>query len=127
MLHVYSPSAKPIVGSLMIDNEEMEKHVVVHPVNDGLLFDDGNMTVSARHNCHLREMEEPYHSFSYKLSVEGKIIVYSGDVKSIEELSGWTDCDLMLMETGHHNPLDVCRYLEEQSGNPKHLVFLHHV
>ena len=126
VLNVYTPSAKPVVGALMMDNEAMEKSVIIRAVSDGVIFDDGNLKVEARHNGHLDETKEPFHSYSFLLSLEEKKIVYSGDIKSINELDGWLDCDLLMMETGHHDPMDVARYLSNKEEKPKKLVFMHH-
>lgn len=57
-----------------------------YSVTDDKLFDDGNLIVKIRHDAHTNEICEPYHCFSYFLSLEKKTIVYSGDVKSITEL-----------------------------------------
>ena len=83
-----------------------------HSVTDGLLFDDGRIRVSAIHNRHLRENgSDGWHSFSYLIEACGKRIVFSGDVLSPDELDDIIDnCDLLIMETGHHSVRDVCEY-----------------
>ena len=71
--------------------------------------------VEARANSHVapRPSGEP-RSYSFRITAEGKTILYSGDVGSIRELDGWTRrCDLLLMENGHHQPPEVCRYLAD--------------
>lgn len=126
ILRIYTPSAKPVVAALMMNDNHLDANVLIYPVADGKLFDDGNLIVHACHNAHMGEMHAPYHSFSYLLSLEGKNIVYSGDVKSITELQDWLDCDLLMMETGHHDPLQVASYLSVQAKRPKRLLFVHH-
>lgn len=85
--------------------------------------------VSALHNHHI-EREEPadgWHSFSYRIECENKVIVYSGDVGSIDELDEWTgECDLFFMETGHHDPVAVCKHLAGRGSKIGRVVFLHH-
>ena len=99
-----------------------------HPVRDGLLDDDGRLRVCAHHNRHLPHRDgEPWRSYSYLDEAEGKRVVYSGDVRSIEELAPLIGrgCDALLMETGHHTVLDVCGYLTERSAPVKNLWFIH--
>ena len=100
--------------------------LVTHSIQDGVIHDDGILRVTARHNGHLGETRAPYHSFSFLLEAEGKKILYSGDVKDVSELDGWFDCDLMMMETGHHDPVSIAHYLSESPIRPKRLLFVHH-
>ena len=93
---------------------------------DGVIFDNGGLRVTARHNGHMGETSQPYHSFSFLIEAEGRKAVYSGDVKDISELDGWLDCDLLMMETGHHDPIAVARYLKSLSVGPKRLLYVHH-
>ena len=125
VLRIYTPSAKPVVAALTMNDNHLDANTLIYPVKDGKLFDDGNLIVHARHNTHMNEICEPYHSFSYLLSLEGKTIVYSGDVKNITELQGWLDCDLLMMETGHHDPMQVASYLSTQIERPQRLLFVH--
>jgi ribonuclease BN (tRNA processing enzyme) len=60
------------------------------------------------------------------MEVEGRRVVFSGDVKAPEELLPLMDCgcDLLLHETGHHAVADVCRFAARAGA--ARLVFLHH-
>ena len=50
-----------------------------------------------------------------KLPVNG--VVFSGDLKEIDELEPLLDdCDLLLVETGHHRVEDICAYAREKRG-----------
>lgn len=98
-----------------------------HRVQDGLLFEDENIRVTAAHNTHLGESgEDGWHSFSYLIEAMGKKIVFSGDVHSPAELDGLIGdgCDCLIMETGHHSVTDVCTYATERQV--KRLLFTHH-
>jgi len=55
--------------------------------------------------------------FSILEESKDKRIVFSGDVKELSELSPWLrdGCDLLLMETGHHHPDQVCQRLVYES------------
>ena len=92
-------------------------------IRPGVIFDDGDVRVEALQNWHVKSGE----SFSFRIHAEGKTIVFSGDVKSITELTEWLDegCDLFFMETGHHKVADVCEFVKARP-QVNRLVFIHH-
>lgn len=93
---------------------------------DGAIYQENDVRVIACHNKHLGE-SEPFRSFSFRIEAGAKIVVYSGDVKSIEDFAQFIDgCDLLLMETGHHKVEDVCAYLENSGKRFGQLGFTHH-
>ena len=95
-------------------------------VEDGLLFDDGVMRVTAFHNNHLRHNEgEPWRSFTYRIECEGKTLVYSGDIKQYSDLDGaiGEGCDAAIVETGHFGIDDVHEYMKNA---PVGHVFFNH-
>ena len=101
--------------------------IVEHLTEDGVIFDDGIMKVTAMHNTHLKENgDNGWHSYSFLIEAEGKKIVFSGDVGYPEELDPLLDggCDAYIMETGHHAPEKVLRYAKEKGA--KKLFFTHH-
>ena len=95
---------------------------------DGCLLDDGAVRVEARHNLHLGIPEHgDWKSFSFRITVDGRVLVYSGDVKSIDDLDDWTGhCDWLLMENGHHSAETVCRRLREKGAEIGNLLWVHH-
>lgn len=56
------------------------------------------------------------------------MIIYLGDIRSLDDLAVWLGdgCDLLLMETGHHNAEVVCQELKDRRYLVKNLYFLHH-
>ncbi len=98
------------------------------PVQDGLVYDDGQVRVEARHNRHLGiPADGVWKSFSYRIQAEGKTIVYSGDTGSVSDLGDWPeDCDLFLMESGHHSPPAVAAELRGGNCRIGKLMFIHH-
>jgi ribonuclease Z len=51
-------------------------------------------------------------------------VVYSGDLRYPEELSGYVDgCDLLIHEMAHHRPEDVAEFAE--AGNVPHVLISH--
>jgi ribonuclease BN (tRNA processing enzyme) len=98
-----------------------------HQVKDGLVFEDERIRVTAHHTRHLGEDgSNGWHSFSYLIETEGKRILFSGDVKTPDELDVHIKdgVDLVIMETGHHKVDSVLEFL---AARPiKKLVFNHH-
>lgn len=101
-----------------------------HPIQDGPLWDGKNdaFTLEAVHNHHLPHTPPaPYLSFSFRIGLAGKRIFYSGDT-CLEDLAYTVPdvCDLLFMETGHHQIPQVCRFLKASGKNIRTLVFIHH-
>ena len=98
-----------------------------HQVQDGLIFEDENLRVSALHNEHLRETgENGWHSYSYLIEGQGRRIIFSGDVRTPTELDPLVGdgCDALIMETGHHKVSDVCDYVKSRPIG--RLLLTHH-
>ena len=95
---------------------------------DGLLFEDSGLRVTALHNHHLAHEEgTPWRSFGFLIEGEGKRVVYSGDTKCIDDYAPlMQDCDLLIMESGHHHPPEVAKELKARGLFPKKLTFIHH-
>ncbi len=133
-LHLYTPCMETFEGILAIlKNSEggyqNDYQTLAYPISDGVLLENGEIRVTAMHNLHLKEPADGvWRSFSYLIEAEGKRIVFSGDIKDLSELSPWLrdGCDLLLMETGHHHPDEVCRRLTDEKYAVGRLGFLHH-
>ena len=89
----------------------------------GKIYSDKELTVEAFPNNHIGQ--SPVRSFSFKISIEGKQIVYSGDIKNLSELDNAIEsgCDLLICETAHVDYSDVCEYAKRKSV--KSLCFTH--
>lgn len=97
-------------------------------ITDGFLFSENGLTVSAMHNNHLpREEGAPYKSFGFEMKFDGKRVVYSGDVQSMEDVKNYLTekTDVLLVETGHHNPINVCETVFGFENAPEKIYFLH--
>ena len=100
--------------------------ITEHSIQDGIIFEDENLRVTALHNTHLGETEENgFHSYSFLIETDGKKIVFSGDVRTPSELDSLigSGCDCLIMETGHHTVLDVCEYALNHGA--RRLLFTH--
>ena len=94
---------------------------------DGPVFAAEGLQVSTLHNRHLGVplQGEPWKSYSFGIEAAGKRVVFSGDIEDVRELQPLLeDCDLLLVETGHHKVEDICAYVRDQPV--KRLGFLHH-
>lgn len=95
--------------------------------HDGLVFDNGDVQVTALHNEHLGIPENgSWSSYSFAIAVEGKRIVYSGDISRLSELDDLIDngCDMLICESGHQKVAEILAYA--QGKGIKRLRFIHH-
>jgi len=102
--------------------------VNAHEVSDGIIFDDGYVKVEALHNFHLGNTE-PWRSYSYRITCEGKTVIFTGDIKEPDDIDAFLvdGCDMLLCETGHHKPDRMPKYLGERGNRPvDYLVYIHH-
>ena len=98
----------------------------VSRTKEGLLYEDEHIKVSTVPNLHITPVVEgEWLSYTHIIEVEGKKVVFSGDVKSLTELVTPLEggCDVLICETGHHKVEDVCRLAEE--NGVKNLLFCH--
>ena len=100
--------------------------IVYNKLTDGVILDNGEIRVTALHNMHMPVRDENYISFSFLIEAEGKRVIHSGDLKSLDEIGSFLEggCDVMLMESGHHDPCEVCRLLKGKVKDT--LYFFHH-
>jgi len=92
----------------------------------GQFYDDGTVKVSAFPTEHLPPQENSHpRSLCYRIEADGKVIVFSGDIRNLQELDSaiGRGCDVLLCETGHHSVKSVCDYAESKAV--KKLVFVH--
>lgn len=96
------------------------------PYTDGVIYEQHGLKVLARHTYHLGT-EPPFTSYAFRIEAGEKVIVYSGDVTSIQEIEPLIDgADLVLMETGHQRVEEVCDYLKISGHTFGKLLFFHH-
>ncbi|MBL7162038.1 MAG: hypothetical protein ISS57_05475 [Anaerolineales bacterium] len=112
------------------DSYRIDFHLEPILIHDGVVFEESGFRVIAYHNRHMGIPRdgEAWKSFSYRIETDDRSIVYSGDLLSVNEIDSLVEsgCDLLLMETGHHQVEDVCHYLKGPSKSFGRLVFTHH-
>lgn len=121
-IKVYIPNEETWEGLMKVlhnteRNFETEYPVEATWVEEGVLFDDGLMKVTALGNTHLGHAEiGRCLSYSYLIECEGKRLVYSGDVGKYEDLDAFVKqgCDGLIIETGHFSIDEVQRYTSDK-------------
>lgn len=96
-------------------------------IKDGLVFDNGDIRVTALHNEHEGIPEDGiWNSYSFAIEVAGKKIVYSGDIEWLSELDALVDngCDMLICESGHQAVAEILEYAENKGI--EQLRFIHH-
>ena len=103
--------------------KEIRQTACVVPMGMG----DENIRVEARHNFHLGVPEDgKFTSYSFRITAEGKQVIYSGDVRHYSDMGDWLDnCDLLMMETGHHKASEVCAGLRADQAGVRKIMFVH--
>lgn len=97
-------------------------------ISDGVIFKNEDVEVTALHNLHLKQDENGFRSYSFCIKAEGKKIVYSGDIKDFTELSEFLcdGADVLLIETGHHSAVEICKTIKENKISIGKVLFMHH-
>ena len=134
-LPVYAPIPRQIEAMCQFlapqnpKKNAFRKSIDIRQVTGGKLFDDGNIIVEALQNRHCKPAADgTWLSYSYKITASGKKIVFSGDIRHVSELDPFLgDCDILLMESGHHLPWEVASTIRQHKNwNVRKLIFLHH-
>ena len=107
----FFPSKEGLLGFvnwlkvLCVNEEELYRIVKLSVTDCGVIYDDGNVKVTARRNCHLGKGGN---SFAYTFEADGKKVFFTGDMaqefEEYTELLGDEHFDLVVCE-GAHCPL----------------------
>ena len=96
-------------------------------ISDGAVFENQDIKVSALHNAHiLDEDNAEWQSFSFGIGVNGKKVVYSGDIRKLCELDPLiaAGCDYLIVESGHQKVSEILEYAK--SKKIQNVIFNHH-
>lgn len=110
------------------DNFKCKYGHSVQGIEEGFLYEDDALMVTAIHNSHL-----PYHnpdgwkSFSFQVKLSEKSIIYTGDYEDGDlECIIPDQCSLLLIETGHHKLETIYEELQRCNKSVEKICFLHH-
>lgn len=95
--------------------------------SDDAVYSDENISVSALSNTHMKgNFGDEKISFSFKIEIDGKKVIYSGDFGGLSDLDPLFDggCDYLIIESGHLPFEDILKYAEVKKV--PNVFFIHH-
>ncbi|MBQ3151269.1 MAG: ribonuclease Z [Clostridia bacterium] len=131
-IDLYIPKLESYRGlEMLLNNTEggFQKNfnILPHKTEDGVLFDDGFMRVTALHNSHRQreEVDGEHLSFSFLIEAEGKKIVYTGDTGEYTDIDPLLcgRVDALIGETGHFTVEEVYDYTKDKEIDK--MIFFH--
>ena len=107
-------------------NFHCEFNTKVYGITDDIIYKDRFVSVKAHHNLHLGK-SEPWLSYSFCITAEGKKVVYSGDIRDSSDLDVLLEdgCDVLMTETGHHSPDVMPKHILERGYKVGKLMYVH--
>ncbi len=112
------------------NDDDWKFQPVVRTLSPGAIYRDDEVEIEALPNCHMRpdlRTGKPL-SYSFRIQTPYGNIVYTGDVKSLAELTVWLEqpVALLMAETGHHHADALCAMILERQWPVHQVLFLHH-
>lgn len=124
---LYIPAAKsPEETALYFDKSLKNISCELQSIDDGLIYDDGELSVEAIHIRHTQKFCGRAISYAFRIVCEGKMIVFSGDMR-LEDIKSILPAraDIFLAETGHHKIESICHEMALRNKSVKNLLFVH--
>jgi len=112
-----------------LSGEKENPRIDGRKIREGVLCNENGVRVEALRNHHIEpDARGRGSSWSFRITAEGKTVIYSGDVRSTDDLAPFLEqgCDLLLMETGHHSAPELCRKWQERNYAIGRVLFMHH-
>ena len=132
-VRLYLPDRRawPAISALLSLSEggfQCKFNLDIRDISDGVIYDEGGLRVTALHTSHMgHDAQYGWRAFGFSVEADGKKLVYTGDTGGYDDYAPLLEnCDLLLHETGHHDPLAAARRLAESGRAPKRLGFIHH-
>lgn len=128
---------KAFLTSVYLVEEILPFDLDMLPICRGSLYRDENIEVSAEANDHLRKTElyrnlprsHPQlkmESYSFTVKLEGKQLVFSGDINSIDEISPLLHgTDVLILEVAHVAPEEIVPLLASKDVGSIVLTHIH--
>ena len=131
-IDIYTPCLDTVEGFMtVLKNTEGDFQTdythTPHRISEGLLYDNGDIRISAVHTDHMPQKDGEYQSFAFKIENGRKTLVFSGDMR-LENIADIVpdECDAFLVETGHHQIETICDEIKNQNKKIGRLFFVHH-
>ena len=132
-VRLYLPDRRawPAISALLSLSEggfQCKFNLDIRGIADGVIYDEDGLRVTALHTSHMgHDAQYGWRAFGFSVEADGKKLVYTGDTGGYDDYAPLLEnCDLLLHETGHHDPLAAARRLAESGRAPKRLGFIHH-
>lgn len=129
-IDIFTPCKETVDGVFMLlsntegDFQNEYTHTT-HVYDDGLIFDNGDIRVTATHTEHMPPKNGHPMSYSFRVEHDDKTLVFSGDMRITDVPRILPDSvNAFLVETGHHQIEDICESVKDK--NVRHLFFVHH-
>ncbi len=130
-INIFSPCKETVDGfmSVLKNTEGGFKCDYTHNSTlyaDGIIYDNGEIKVTAKHTNHMPQKDGKYQSYSFTIQCEGKTIVFSGDMR-LEDIDYILpkECDAFFVETGHHQIEDIKDEIIRFGKSVKRVMFTH--
>ncbi|MBN2211862.1 MAG: MBL fold metallo-hydrolase [Sedimentisphaerales bacterium] len=135
--HEAVSAMKAFLPSVYLMDEVLPFELDIIPINVGSVYKDDTIELSAGANKHMAKIKlyqdlkqkYPYfnmESYCFPIQVDGKKVVYSGDIDSLEELSPLLPgADMLILEIAHIPPEDVFSYLKDRDVAKIVLTHIH--
>lgn len=131
-IDIFTPCRETVDGFLTVlkhteGNFSTDYTHTVHEYRGGEIFDNGDIRVTAVPTHHMPKEHGKAMSYAFRIECEGKTLVFSGDMRldDIKKILP-DECDVFMVETGHHQIEDICQKIKKYEKNVKELFFVHH-
>ncbi len=131
-IDIFTPCLETVDGFMTVlknteGDFETEYTHTAHKISEGVIYDNGDIRVTAIHTDHMPMKNGEYQSFAFKVENEGKTLVFSGDMR-LENLDDIIpdECDAFVVETGHDEIERICDELKKLNKKIGTLQFVHH-
>ncbi|MBN1317499.1 MAG: MBL fold metallo-hydrolase [Anaerolineales bacterium] len=123
--------------TVYLDPELLPFGLRLNPVETGVFYRDDQIACSAINNLHMANnfRYDEYkktrpkvllQSYSFKVQVEDKTLVYSGDIDDINELAPFMDgVDVLMVEVAHYDPGRIKLFIDNYPIGRVILLHIH--
>ncbi len=135
LLHLFVPYAPSWYGVIEMLEAATLNHYArdfilkIAEYRDGLIFQDNDVSVFARHNSHRGPAErgDAWHSYGFRVQSRTSALVYTGDVDVLEEIDPLLadPCDLLLFDAAHIDPKALAERIKTHGFEVGRLGFVH--